>query len=149
MSATPPHFEDDTNRMMNALAHGVTGNRPAALAELRPIIARGPVSTYAMLAALAETATGGHKAAPGTFLGPAIVQNGRLGSVGPLPEHLRFAARFLAAHANGDTGTRDALYWALLADDTDRGCTRLAEAIGTVFDMAVATVAQRRRSPSI
>lgn len=131
---------DDSQRILNAVARGASGDRPGALAHLKPIIDRGPGAVFAMLHALANVAVVDQKPETGTFLGIAVeTTDGRAASIDQLPAGHRFAAQFTAAVANSDLDQADALYRALLGPDDFQSASNLAEAVGAVYDMAVAT----------
>lgn len=150
MTATvPPHFEEDTNRIMEAIAHAAVHDNQAALRELLPVIKRGPIATLAMLAALAEMAVWDMRT-PDTFLG-LVVQTtaGASASADDLPTGVRFAAQFTAAHANRDLDTARHLFDALLDADEQQQADNLAVAVRAVLDMAAASarevIAKQRR----
>jgi hypothetical protein len=131
---------DDSQRIIDAIACGASGDRPGALAHLKPIIDRGPGAIFAMLHALANVAVVEQKPETGTFLGIAVeTTDGHAASIDQLPAGHRFAAQFTTAVANDDLDQADALYRALLVGDDFHAATGLAEGIGAVYDMAVAT----------
>jgi hypothetical protein len=125
---------------------------------LQPLVDAGPLSTYALLGALAEGICR-MTADPQLLDVDGDVEQGGFvmlvdGPDGPasselLPAPLRFAGRFLTCWANRDFATTKALFQAL-AEPSDRdGTDDLDEAITTLYGMAVATteafVIERRR----
>ena len=142
--------------ILQALAHGIHGNPERGLHLIQPLVDEGPRSTYALLGALAETAsrqareTRDALEVGGTdvMFGIEIEGPEGLASAQVLPAPLRFAVQFVTAWANRDQDTAHALFWAL-AEPSDRlGTDDLATVIGIVFDMAVlgaeATLIERR-----
>lgn len=126
-----------------AVAHGVTGDQERGLAMLQPLVDAGPRSTYALLGGLAEAAafTALQNQQPGEVFGLPVENTvtGQTASADVLPPPLRFAAQFLTAWANRDQDTALALFTTFAFASDDAGTPDLAEAIGLLYSMAVAT----------
>ncbi|MFC8332791.1 hypothetical protein [Streptomyces olivaceus] len=146
-------FGQESQTIGEAVAYGVAGELDRGLELLQPIVDAGRVSTYALLAGLAEAAafTALQNQAAGE---PFVLQlentaTGQQASVDVLPPPLRFAGQFLTAWANRDQDTALALFNAL-ADHSERtGSPDLGNAVSLIYDMAVATctdVVRERRA---
>ncbi|MFD3608995.1 hypothetical protein ACFWXA_13140 [Streptomyces atroolivaceus] len=129
----------DPHTILEALSHAIAGNPQRGLELIQPIVDAGPRSTYALLGALAETASKDVRDAngPGTLYGLDVQSPDGPADVDLLPPHLKFAARFVTAWANRDQDTAAALFWAV-AERSDRSAEDLADAITAVFAMAAA-----------
>jgi hypothetical protein len=135
--------DDPAETIMAALAHGMTGATEQGLRLLEPFIWRGPASTVAMCAALAEsTAMAGRQELPeGGFFGLlAVTRDGAAADINVVPAGLRFAGQFVTAWANGDRETAYALFGALIKDETDEQAAAMADGVRALFDMAVASL---------
>ncbi|MFI0934647.1 hypothetical protein ACH4RG_23355 [Streptomyces sp. NPDC021019] len=130
--------------VLQAVAQALRGDRTEGLRLLQPVVDAGPASTYAMLCLLADIAArpARREHGPTAPLGPEVGDPGEGLSVDDLPPARRFAAQFVAAHANGDTATAVALFWAVADYANSNRTGDLAEAIGKVFDMAITAAAQ-------
>lgn len=126
-----------------AVAHGVAGDQERGLAMLQPLVDAGPRSTYALLAALAETAayTALQNQRPGEMFGSLVEDTvtGQAASVDVLPPPLRFAAQFTTAWANRDQDTALALFNTFAHGSDRAGTPDLGDAIVALYAMAVAT----------
>lgn len=125
---------NDSKQILAALAAGVAGDPDSGLRSLQPIINRGPAATYALLAALAETATFiAREQDTGDFfwlhvshIGPDEVTQI---SADELPAPIRFAAQFVTAWANRDEDLAGDLFDALVnAEQVGAGITAVYEA---------------------
>ncbi|MFC9604599.1 hypothetical protein ACFTTN_14210 [Streptomyces niveus] len=129
--------------VLKAIARALNGDTEGGLALIQPLVDAGPTSTYALLGDLADIAS--RRARTANREGHMFVftvegRDGEPVSVDDLPLPERFAGRFIAAWANGDADTAQALFWAA-ADHADINRTYdLADGISAVFDSA-ATVA--------
>lgn len=152
MTDTDGQFAEDTDTIMTALAHGVTGDTEAGLTLLEPLVQRGPVQAAGVCAALAETlsAEARAKQAPGSFFGFLVATtDGQWADANDLPPGIRFAIQFSTAWANGERDTAYALFDALTGDQTDEQMQALGDGIGALFDMASASlrdVVERKRA---
>jgi hypothetical protein len=139
--------DDPAETIMAALAHGLTGHPENAPALFEPFILGGRGPALGLCAALAETTTReGRQSLPRNGAVGLLVfdpTTGRHGSVNDLPAGVRFAAQFTAAWANNDRDTAAALFDALTTPGTDEAALALAEGIRALFDMAVATLAEK------
>jgi hypothetical protein len=136
-------YEEEPRVIGEALAYGVTGDQERGLSLLQPLVDAGPLSTYALLSALAEAAafTALQNRRPGqTFTLPVVHEvTGQAASGDVLPPALRFAAQFVTTWANRDQAAARALF-NVFAHDSDRhGTPDLAQAISLVYGMAVMT----------
>ncbi|MFG2400727.1 hypothetical protein [Streptomyces lydicus] len=139
MTHTDGQFAEDTERIMLALAHGVTGDTETGLTLLEPLAQRGPVQAAGICAALAETmsAEARAKQAPGHFFGFLVATtDGQPADVNDLPPGVRFAAQFSTAWANGEHRTAYDLFDALIGDQGDEQMQALGDGIGALFEMA-------------
>lgn len=126
-------------RILEALAHGINGRPEEGLRLIQPLVDAGPLSTYALLGSLAETASrdGRYASGAGTLFAIEVQGPDGPASTNDVPTPLRFAAQFTTAWAARDQDTAYALFWAF-AEPSDRlGTDDLAEGIGLLFDMAV------------
>lgn len=131
--------------ILEALAHGIHGHPERGLALIQPLVDAGPVSTYALLGALAETASRQAKDAKetleasgtGVMFGVEIEGPDGPASAQVLPVPLRFGVQFVTAWANGDQDTAYALFWAMAEPSDLFGTDDLVASIAVVFDMAV------------
>jgi hypothetical protein len=136
--------------VLHAVAHGVTGDRDTGLGMLQPLVDAGPTSTYTLACQLAETVALKTRRYP-RDIGWAFEIVGPDGEVQPVEETaapLRFAARFVAARASYHNDTALALYLAVAQHADTHGTSDLAEAIVTLYDLAVAacaTIVEERR----
>ncbi|MFF4292170.1 hypothetical protein ACFY0N_00770 [Streptomyces vinaceus] len=143
----------DPNLITKALAAGVIGDPDAGLAMLQPIVNDGPAETFAMLYALGHSVStkARQTAGPGAMFGIAVdgPAGPATGTVDDLPPAIRFSAQFTSACANQDMEMAGALFWAVAGPADRDGTPALAEAIGAVYQMAVATarevVAEQQR----
>lgn len=129
-----------------AVSHGIAGDQERGLAMLQPLVDAGPRSTYALLGGLAEVAafTALQNQRPGEAFGMPVenTATGRPASADVLPPPLRFAAQFLTAWANRDQDTALALFQTFAFASDDAGTPDLADAISTLYSMAVTTGAE-------
>ncbi|WP_284576687.1 hypothetical protein [Streptomyces sp. 2P-4] len=135
---------DPVETVLQAVAHALHGDYDHALTLIQPLIDEGPGSTYATLCVLAHVASrpAREQYGPGHMFAVDVQGPDGPGSVDELPPALRFAARFIAAKANGDDDTAMALFHTV-AEHADTHCTGdLAAAISVVFDMATAAAGQ-------
>ncbi|NDK24707.1 hypothetical protein FSY75_09500 [Streptomyces sp. TR1341] len=130
----------DPEPIVQALAVAVAGDFQRGLSLLQPLVDAGPQSTYALLCALAETASKEARDAhgPDTWFGLDVQGPGGQADISVLPPPLQFAARFVTARANRDRATAHALFWAVAGPSDRDGTDALADAITAVFEMAVA-----------
>ncbi|RWZ73356.1 hypothetical protein EQK42_24815 [Streptomyces albidoflavus] len=129
----------DPEVILEALAYGVAGDFQRGLDTLQPIVDAGPRSTYALLGALAETASREAREAndAGTLYGIALDGPNGPVDIDVLPPPVMFAARFITAWANRDQDAASALFWAV-AEPSDRdGTSALADCITAVYGMTV------------
>jgi hypothetical protein len=139
MTNTDGQFTEDTDTIMTALAHGVTGDTEAGLTLLEPIAQRGPVHAAGICAALAETLSTEARAhqEPGTFFGFLVATtDGQPADANDLPPGIRFAVQFSTAWANGERDTAYSLFDALTDGQTDEQMQALGDGIGALFEMA-------------
>ncbi|MGW7247742.1 hypothetical protein [Streptomyces decoyicus] len=139
MTDTDGQFAEDTDTIMTALAHGVTGNTEAGLTLLEPIAQRGSVQAAGICAALAENLSTEARAnqEPGTFFGFLVATtDGQPADVNDLPPGIRFAAQFSTAWANGEHRTAYDLFDALIGDQTAEEMQALGDGISALFEMA-------------
>lgn len=136
-------YEQQSDTIGEAVAYGVTGDHERGLSLLQPLVDAGPLSTYALLAALAEAAafTALQNQRPGEAFGIPVVNEitGQAASVDVLPPPHRFAAQFVTAWANRDQDTARALFNAFAHDSDRRGTPDLGDAISLMYGMAVET----------
>lgn len=134
----------DPDAIFQAVALGVTGNHQDGLNLIQPFVDAGPASTFALLCALAETAS--HEArdshAPGTSFGIVVEDPAGPADITVLPPAVQFGAQFITAWANRDRPMARALFWALAEPSDLNGTDALADGITAVYGMAVA-VAER------
>ncbi|MCR8574724.1 hypothetical protein [Streptomyces sp. Isolate_219] len=152
MTSTDGQFTEDTDTIMLALAHGVTGDTDTGLTLLEPIAQRGPVQAAGICAALAETmsAEARAKQTPGHFFGFLVATtDGQPADANDLPPGVRFAAQFSTAWANGERDTAYSLFDALIDGQTDEQMQTLGDSISALFEMASASlreVVDRKRA---
>ncbi|MEV5677273.1 hypothetical protein [Streptomyces sp. NPDC052179] len=131
-----PTFAQDL--VLTALARGVAGDQPGGLKLLEPVVAAGPALTYELLGLLADATLQPATSANGPGLRYRAEVDDPAGLAG-LPEHLQFAARFIAAWVSGDQAEATALFRAAdRAPRTTGGDDVLTDAITAVFAFAVA-----------
>lgn len=147
MTSSPP--PGDSKQIFEALTHGVAGDHDTAMDLLLPILKRDDQTMYATLCALAESASfdARQQHEPGQHFGIEVeeIATGAAASADDLPPGIRFAARFVTAHANRDWDTTNALYRALYDADPEQ----MVIGIRAVYDMAVASLrnfVERRRA---
>lgn len=152
MTSTDNQFTEDTDTIMLALAHGVTGDTDAGLTLLEPLAQRGPVHAAGICAALAETLSAEARAnqTPGHSFGFLVATtDGQPADANDLPPGVRFAAQFSTAWANGQCDTAYSLFDALIDGQTDEQMQALGEGISTLYEMASASlreVVDRKRT---
>jgi hypothetical protein len=147
---------DAPQTILEALSHAAAGDHDRGLALIQPLVDAGPVSTYALLASLAEAIC--RMTADPQALDDVEQRGGFVmvvdGPDGPasaelLPKPLRFAGRFITCWANRDRETAWALFRAAANVSEQDGTDDLAEGVTAVFGMAVASteafVIERRR----
>lgn len=134
---------DDPTTILNALAHGISGDTATGLQLIRPLVLRGPISASALCASLAESACHDAKKdlPDGSYFGfQTTTDDGAPADINDAPAGLRFAAQFSTAWANGDHDTAYALFRAVIGEGTDDEGRALGEGICDLFDMAVAAL---------
>ncbi|MFJ3949022.1 hypothetical protein ACIPXV_02985 [Streptomyces libani] len=152
MNDTDGQFAEDTDTIMLALAHGVTGDTDAGLTLLEPLAQRGPVHAAGICAALAETLSAEARAnqAPDHFFGFLVATtDGQPADANDLPPGIRFAVQFSTTWANGQRDTAYSLFDALIDGQTDEQMQALGDGIEALFEMASASlreVVDRKRA---
>lgn len=129
----------DSQKIFEALTHGVAGDDETAWNLLGPIVQRSDLAMYATFCTIAEAAAFDaiQQQGPGNFvIEVEHLDTGAEGSVDVLPPSLRFAAQFVTARANRDEDTTDALYRALYQSGPDE----LGTGLRALYEMAVVSL---------
>jgi len=135
---------DDSETIMAALAHGMTGNPQTGLNMLKPMILRGLTPTAALCAALAESiAMNARRQAPtADGFGLIALRAGLPADANEVPAGPRFAAQFSTAWMNGQRDTAYALFDAIANVRTERDADALLIGVRSLYEMAVESMRQ-------
>ncbi|MFC8885835.1 hypothetical protein ACFT54_09770 [Streptomyces cinereoruber] len=145
----------DFPAISQAITDAVLGNTDQALDRLRPMVAAGPDSAYALMCVLADV----FLYEPGHPRGRryALTVTSTDGPEDPevLPPPHRFALRFTTARGNWDLDTANALFWAIARPPHGDGALLLDQALQVLLEMATAAamtavgeaLARRRDQP--
>lgn len=133
---------DDTETIMAALAHGMSGNPKTGFGMLKPFF-NAPAPLVSLCAALAEssamTTRRGHPDADS--FGLIALHGDTPVDSRTLPAGPRFAVQFFTAWMNGDKDTAYALFDAL-AKDSETNPAALGEGVWVLYEMAVASMCE-------